>query len=121
MSKRALFFAAAMLLVSGLAWATVQLPDQFKDIPIFSGAKIVQAMEMENTATATFTVKAEFNAVLDFYRQSMKQKGWKVVLQSEQDNSAMLTFSAGKQALQAHVHKQDDGVVQLMLILSTEK
>jgi hypothetical protein len=117
--KKSLFLAAAMLVISGLAWAAVQLPEQFKDIPVFSGSKITQAMEMENTATATFTVKAESDAVLDFYRQSMKSKGWKVVFQAEQEDSAIISFSGGKQTLQLNVHKQDDGIVQFMMVLST--
>ena len=119
--KKSLFFVPAMLLISALVWAAVQLPDQFKDIPVFSGSKIVQAMEMENTSTATFSVKAERDAVLDFYRQNMKSKGWKVVFQAEQEDSAMISFSSGKQALQLNVHKEDDGLVQFIMVLSTGK
>lgn len=122
MTRKALLFGLLMLFVSGLAYAAMQLPDSMKEIPVFTGSKITQAMEMENTSTAMFTLKGQSDAVLDFYRQNMMSKGWKTVFQAEEEGSAIITFSSGKRMLQLSVHKQnDDGIVQYILVLTTQK
>jgi hypothetical protein len=122
MTRKALLFGLLMLFVSGLAHAAMQLPDSMKEIPVFAGSKITQAMEMENTSTAMFTLKAQSDAILDFYKQNMKSRGWKTVFQAEQEDSAIITFSSGKQILQLSVHKKgDDGTLEYILVLTTQK
>ena len=58
----------------------VTVPDKLKDIPLYQGSTVQQAMDMENNAMLSATVKARIDAIADFYKSVMPEKGWKVAL-----------------------------------------
>ena len=85
--------AACVLCALGPAFGAIDVPDKFKDIPLYEGSKIVHAMDMENNAMLSATVKASADAVAEFYKNAMKASGWKLALQMDQDKAKMPAFS----------------------------
>lgn len=101
----------------GLAFGAMEIPTKLKEVPIYSGSKIVQVMDMDNNSMAMLTVKADREALLDFYKQSMKAKGWKVAFQAEQEDNAMVHFTKDNQTIQITVQNGDEeGMLQYHLL-----
>ena len=100
----------------GAAMAGMDIPDKLKDVPLYSGTKIVQVMDMDKHAVAVLTVKADRDALVDFYKQSMKTAGWKLAFQAEQEDGAVLHFTKEDHSLQVSVQKGDeDGTINYQL------
>src|SRR5208283_1379884 len=95
--------AACALYALGPAFGAIDVPAKFKDIPLYEGSKIVHAMDMENNAMLSATVKASAEAVAEFYKNAMKGSGWKLVLQMDQDKAKILHFQKDKQILQVTI------------------
>jgi hypothetical protein len=73
-------------------------------------------------AMAFLSVKADQDALLDFYKQNLKAKGWKVAAQFEQEDGAGITFSKDPTLIQLVVGKGDEeGMLQYQLIYIGEK
>ena len=70
-----------ILFGASLALGTVDIPDKLKDIPLYQGSKVKQAINMENNAMIMATVEAKADAVADFYKNIMAGKGWKLAFQ----------------------------------------
>ena len=94
---------ACVLYALGPAFGAIDVPAKFKDIPLYEGSKIVHAMDMENNAMLSATVKASAEAVAEFYKNAMKGSGWKLVLQMDQDKAKILHFQKDKQILQVTI------------------
>ena len=109
MDKRMRVFVLSVALVAcvlyalGPAFGAIDVPAKFKDIPLYEGSKIVHAMDMENNAMLSATVKASAEAVAEFYKNAMKGSGWKLVLQMDQDKAKILHFQKDKQILQVTI------------------
>lgn len=102
---------------SYVAFGAMELPSRLKDVPLYSGSKIVQVMDMGNNSMAMMTAKAGRDAVVDFYKQNMTAKGWKIVMQAEQEDVAVVHFSKEKETIQLAVQKGDDqGMIQYHLM-----
>ncbi len=115
------FCMASFIVFAASAAAAVDLPDKLKDIPIFPNAKIVQSMDMENHAMATFKVNgAKPEAVADFYKGKMKEKGWKVAIQAQQGDGEMVQFTKDGQMLQMYVQKEEDGAT-FNIVMTSKK
>jgi hypothetical protein len=74
----------------------VEVPAKFKEIPLYEGSKVVHAMDMENNAMLSATVKASADAVSDFYKNAMKSSGWKLSFQMDQESAKVLHFQKDK-------------------------
>ncbi len=112
------FCLASIIFIAAYASAAVELPDKLKDIPSFPNSQIVQSMDMENHAMATFKVKgAKSEAVADFFRTKMKDKGWKISVQAQQGEGEMVQFTKEGQMLQLFVKTEDDGVTYNMVMV----
>ncbi|MFZ2446516.1 MAG: hypothetical protein WAW37_09165 [Syntrophobacteraceae bacterium] len=83
----------------GPAFGAIDIPAKLKDIPLYKGSKIQHAMDMETNAMVTATVKEKPETVADFYKNTMKGKGWKVVFQAQQETTQMIHFQKDKQLL----------------------
>jgi hypothetical protein len=81
----------------------VTVPEKLNDIPLFQGSKVQQAMDMENHAMLSATVKAKVDAIADFYKNAMQGKGWKVAFQAEQEDMKIIQFKKDKQLLQVTI------------------
>ncbi len=55
---------------------------------------------MENHAMIVASVKAKADAIANFYKNIMVEKGWKLVFQSEQEDAKVIHFQKDKQVLQ---------------------
>lgn len=101
----------------GPACAAMEIPDKLKEIPLYSGSKTLQVMDMGNNSMAMFSVKADREAIVEFYKQNMKAKGWTVAFQTEQEDAAVIHFMKDGRTIQIAVHKGDEpGTVQYHLL-----
>ena len=97
-----------ILFGAGLAPGAVDIPDKLKDIPLYQGSKVKQAINMENNAMIMATVEAKADAVADFYKNIMAGKGWKLAFQSDQEDAKILHFQKDKQAFQLTVSSEKE-------------
>jgi L-lactate utilization protein LutC len=103
-----------ILFGAGLALGVIDIPDKLKDIPLYQGSKVQQAIDMENYAMIVASVKAKVDAIADFYKNMMVEKGWKFVSQSEQkytEDTKVSRFQNGKQVFQSQSEHEDTKVV----------
>ncbi len=92
-----------ILFGAGLAVGAIDIPDKLKDIPLYQGSKVTQAINMENHAMIVASVKAKADAIADFYKNIMAEKGWKLVFQSGQEDTKIIHFQKDKQVFQLTV------------------
>jgi hypothetical protein len=127
MDKRTGFFllsvavVACVLYALGPAFGAIDVPAKFKDIPLYDGSKIIQAMDMDNNAMLSATVKASADAVSEFYKNAMKGSGWKLVFQMDQDNAKILHFQKGKQVLQVTIQVEEKNEVTTYNLVITSQ
>ncbi len=99
---------ACFLCAIGPVLGAVEVPAKFKDIPIYEGSNIVHAMDMDNNAMLSATVKAAPDAVSNFYKDAMKSKGWKLSFQMDQENSKILHFQKDKVIFQVTIQAEEN-------------
>jgi hypothetical protein len=97
-----------ILFGASLALGAVDIPDKLKDIPLYQGSKVKQAINMENNAMIMATVEAKADAIADFYKNIMAGKGWKLAFQSDQEDAKILHFQKDKQAFQLTVSSEKE-------------
>ena len=111
---------ACVLYTLGPAFGAIEVPAKFKDIPLYDGSKIVQAMDMENNAMLSATVKASADAVSEFYKNAMKGSGWKLAFQMDQDNAKILHFQKGNLFLQVTIQSDEkEALTTYNLVIAT--
>jgi hypothetical protein len=104
-----------------LAFGAMELPEKLKQVPLYPGSKIQQIMDMGPQSTAILSARADRDALLDFYKQNLKSKGWKIVAQFDQEDGAGITFSKDRQLIQIAVKKgNEEGMLQYQLIFIGE-
>jgi hypothetical protein len=118
--------AVYLLAAIGVVFAAIELPEKLKDVPTYPGSKIQQVMDYGLQCIVVFTVKAGGDAVVDFYKQNLKTKGWKVIGQAQDQDSEGATFSRiqreERQLIQLTVGKPDaQGMIQYQLIYIGER
>jgi len=112
---------ACVLYALGSAFGVIDIPAKFKDIPLYDGSKIVHAMDMENNAMVSATVKASAEAVSGFYKNAMEGSGWKLAFQMDQDKAKILHFQKGKQTLQVVIQVDEkDALTTYNLVIASQ-
>jgi hypothetical protein len=86
----------------------MELPEKLKQVVLYPGSKIQQVMDMGVQSMAILGVRADPDALLDFYRQNLSSKGWKIAAQFDQEDGAGITFSKDGQMIQIAVKKDED-------------
>jgi hypothetical protein len=113
--------AACVLYALEPAFGAIDVPAKFKDIPLYDGSKIVHAMDMENNAMLSVTVKASADAVAEFYKNAMKGRGWKLAFQMDQDQAKVLHFQKGNQILQVTIQAgEKNELTTYNLVIATQ-
>jgi hypothetical protein len=112
---------ACVLCALAPAVGAIDIPAKFKDIPIFSGSKIIHAMDMDANAMLSATVKANADAVSDFYKNAMKASGWKLAMQMDQDNAKVLHFQKDKQIFQVTIQFEEQDALTTYNLVITSK
>jgi hypothetical protein len=91
---------AAGLWLGAASWAQVEFPKGLKDVaPVPPGATVLQAMEMTDGSHAVMEGSTPPKDVIAFYRKAMEGKGWKMEMEMNQKDNALVVFSKGGQAL----------------------
>lgn len=112
---------ACLLAGFALAMGAMELPEKLKEVPLYSGSKLRQIMDTGPQSMAILSVKADQDSLLEFYKQHLKGKGWKIVAQFEQDDGAGITFSKDPTLIQLVVGKgEEEGMLQYQLIFIGE-
>ncbi len=93
----------------GPALGAIDIPEKLKDIPLYQGSRVQHAMDMDTSAMLTATVDANSDAIADFYKNTMKAKGWKVAFQAEQENVKIIHFQKDKQVFQITIQNEKEG------------
>ncbi len=101
---------SALLLCASICLADVSLPDALKDIPLVPGSKVVQAMTMEQGATAMVEVESTIPAVLEFYKKVFTDKGWKKVMEAEQEDGGALQFMKDNAVFMVTLSKDENRI-----------
>lgn len=97
-------------------FAAMELPDKLSQIPVFSGSKIIQVMDMGDNSMAALEVTADRDALIKFYKDEMKGKGWKTVFQAEQEDSAVLHFMKDNKTIQISANKEEEGKLGYQMV-----
>lgn len=97
-------------------FAAMELPAKLSQVPVFSGSKIIQVMEMDDNSMAALEVKAERAALIKFYKDAMQGKGWKTVFQAEQEESAVLHFMKDNKTIQISANIEEEGKLSYQII-----
>ena len=101
--------ACVFFVFLGASVAAIDIPEKFKDIPLYQGSKVLHAMDMDTSAMLSATVDAKSEAVIDFYKNLMKGKGWKVAFQAEQEKARYIHFQKDNQIFQVTVQNEKEG------------
>ncbi len=109
-----------ILFGAGLALGAIDIPDKLKDIPLYQGSKVQQAINMDNHAMIIATVKAKADAIADFYKNLMAGNGWKLAFQSDQEDAKILHFQKDKQVFQLTVssEKKSEEITYTLMVTS---
>jgi hypothetical protein len=106
---------------SSMALGEVEAPEAIKKVaPIYKGAKVIQAMQFEEGAQAILEVQATQKEIITFYKDTMQQKGWKVVMQMDIENNSMLNLAKDNKTLVINASAEEAGKTMVQLILKTE-
>lgn len=105
-----------LFLVAASPLAAMELPSKLAAVPVYSGAKIVQVMDMGNNAMAMLEVKADNQALMKFYKQEMQAKGWKAAFQAEQEDNAVIHFTKGSETIQISAGKGENGLTAYQMV-----
>jgi hypothetical protein len=105
-----------LALANVLPLAAMELPSKLAAVPVYSGAKIVQVMDMGNSAMAMLEVKADNQTLMKFYKQEMQAKGWKTAFQAEQDDSAVIHFTKDSDTIQISAGKDEKGLTAYQMV-----
>ena len=100
---------AFCILLGATSALAVDVPETLKDIPLYQGSTVKQAMDMANYAMVVATVKANGNAIADFYKSTMTAQGWKVAFQAEQEDVKIVHFQKDKRMFQVTIQIDKGG------------
>jgi hypothetical protein len=102
----------------GIAWAQVEFPQVLKDVaPLYPGAKVEMALNTDDGSHASLTTKDSPKQVVEFYKKTVTDKGWKVEMEMAQGSGQMIFFSKGKQSLQVIADGSSPGKTTVALNL----
>jgi hypothetical protein len=114
--------ACMFLGMGGVLAGVTQLPEKMKDIPLLPESKIQQTMDMDVHCMATVEVKAKPEAILDFYKKNLGEKGWKIIMQVNQGDDSVIQFQKGTQMLNLSVKSEEQKEsITYTLVLITQQ
>jgi len=110
------------ILIGGGSAFAVDIPEKLKDMPLYQGSTVRQAMDMTNHAMLIATVNASGDAIADFYKKAMLAKGWKVAFQAEREDMKLIHFQKDKQLFQVAIQPpKGAGETTYNLLLSAQE
>jgi hypothetical protein len=114
-------FFFVSLLIASMAWAEVEVPEKIKKAaPIYKDAKVIQSMQFEEGAQTIFEVSAERKEVVKFYKDTMLEKGWKVVMEMNMENNSMLNLAKDNLTLMVNTSVNHEGKTTVQLVLQNK-
>ena len=112
-----LFFLISLSFVL-MAGASVEVPKRMQGVvPIYEEAKIVQAMEAEEFAQVVYRVSTEIKIVIQWYKDIMLKKGWKVVMEMNMENNSVLNLAKDDLTVVVNTRVDQDGQTTVHLVL----
>ncbi|MGD2272473.1 MAG: hypothetical protein PVI06_18885 [Desulfobacterales bacterium] len=118
----ALISVLVSLFFTAMAWGQVGVPDKIKKlVPIYKGAKVIQSMQIQEGAQVILEVPASPKEVIAFYKDTLQQKKWTVVMQMDMQNSSMLNLSKDDLNLMISATADQKGKTMVQLLLQSNK
>jgi hypothetical protein len=99
-------------------FAQVDVPEGLKNIvPIYEGSKVIHSMQMQGASQALFEVQASPKEIISYYKGIMQQRGWKVVVEMDMENTSMTNLSKDDASLviNAAANKGEKTMLQILL------
>jgi len=95
-----------------------KLPKSFpKDIPVYKGASVLQsAVHNETEFSVTLQTKDSMRKVADYYRSTMKSKGWTEEQVLDTGNQSIQAYTKGDQGANVMVMKGEEQTVITMAV-----
>ena len=98
--------------------AAVDVPKRMQGVvPVHEKAKIVQAMEGEEFAQVVYRVSTEIKKVIQWYKDIMLKKGWKVVMEMNMENNSVLNLAKDNLTVVVNTRVDQDGQTTVHLVL----
>jgi hypothetical protein len=99
-------------------FAQVDVPEGLKNIvPIYEGSKVIHSMQMQGASQALFEVQASPKEIISYYKSIMQQRGWKIVVEMDMENTSMTNLSKDDASLviNAAANKGEKTMLQILL------
>lgn len=109
-----------ILALVGTALADVSLPDGLKDVPQFPNSTVVAAISQSNGEMATLEAPGLPQQVKAFFKEILPKSGWKIEMEMEQAELAIVSCAKERQKLVVAANKKSEGVVAFTVNLSKD-
>ena len=118
---KALTFFLVSLFIASVVWAEVEVPEKIiKVAPIYKNAKVIQSMQFEEGDQTIYEVSTEQKQIVKFYKDTMQEKGWKVVMEMNMENNSMLNLAKDNMTLVVNTSVNQEGKTTVQLILQNK-
>lgn len=118
---KALAFFLVSLFIASMVWAEVEVPEEIKKVaPIYKNAKVIQSMQFEEGAQTIYEVSAKRKEIVKFYKETMQERGWKVVMEMNMENNSMLNLAKDNMTLVVNTSLNQEGQTTVQLILQNK-
>lgn len=99
-------------LETGLALEVeVSLPDNMKNLPLVDGGKVIAAMSDADSQAITVEAPGDPKKIKEFYKTALPKAGWKVEMEMEQNDMAILTLGKDEWKVMISASKTGEGTV----------
>jgi hypothetical protein len=118
---KALTFFLVNLFIASMVWAEVEVPEKIRQVaPIYKNAKVIQSMQFEEGDQTIYEVSTERKQIVKFYKDTMQEKGWKVVMEMNMENNSMLNLTKDNMTLVVNTSVNQEGKTTVQLILQNK-
>ncbi|MGD9134112.1 MAG: hypothetical protein PVF78_10725 [Desulfobacterales bacterium] len=118
---KALTFFLVNLFIASMVWAEVEVPEKIRQVaPIYKNAKVIQSMQFEEGDQTIYEVSTERKQIVKFYKDTMQEKGWKVVMEMNMENNSMLNLAKDNMTLVVNTSVNQEGKTTVQLILQNK-
>ena len=115
------FVCVVCIAFAAVSAFAIDVPEKLKSIPLYQGSKVEQSMDMAGSSMLIASVKAEGDAIANFYKNAMTSKGWKVVFQADREDVKVVHFQKDKQIFQVSIqNEKGKGVTTYNLVIASQ-
>jgi hypothetical protein len=108
------------LITAGLSIAGVDYPDEIaSEFPQYPDSEVVQVINSgANLITILKCGNAQLNEVYTYYRDKAKDSGWKIVMETKQNDHMMFMAEKGPKRVMIDIGQQDNETMANIAIVN---